>query len=42
MLDDRQIEEIFNELDIDQDGLLSYEDFLCAMISKWEKYLYLS
>lgn len=36
MLDDRQIEEIFNELDIDQDGLLSYEDFLCAMISKWE------
>lgn len=35
MLDDRQIEEIFNELDIDQDGLLSYEDFLCAMISKW-------
>lgn len=34
MLDDRQVQDIFNELDIDQDGLLSYEDFLCAMISK--------
>lgn len=34
MLDDGQIEEIFEELDIDQDGLVSYEDFLCAMIAK--------
>ena len=30
----KQVEDIFNDLDMDQDGLVSFEDFLCAMITK--------